>query len=118
MRNLGIGMLLATFVAAGAVSASASTHHKGTSKKSASAAGTIQAFDSSGHTLSLKTSKGTSTFKVADGTQVWIGSKSGGTDDLGKYTGDRATVKYTASGGEMVASTVRVTPPSATHTKS
>ena len=118
MRNLGIGMLLATFVAAGAVSASASTHHKGTSKKSASAAGTIESFDASGHTLSLKTSKGTSTFKIADGTQVWIGSKTGATDDLSKHAGERATVKYTASGADKVASTVRVTVPSAAHTKS
>ena len=112
MKTLGIGMLLATFVAAGAVGASASTHHK-SSHKSASAAGTIESFDASGHMLSLKTSKGTSTFKVEDATQVWIGSQSGGADDLSKHAGEKVTVKYSTSNGEKVASTVRVTVPSA-----
>jgi len=74
-----------------------------------SSSGTIENWDASAHTLTLKAAKGSTVFSVDPDAKVWVGSKSTGLDDLAKDVGAKATVKYAQSGGQKVVKTIRVT---------
>ncbi len=114
MRKLGIGMILAAFAVAAAPLAMAATHKT----KSHSAAGVVEGWDPSSHVLTIKSPRSTAAFKVGDGTQIWIGSQVGAQDDLAKEQGSKVTVKYTVTDKEKFASTIRISPAGAAHTKS
>ena len=119
-KLLAAGMALAF---AGVVSGSAlaqtpakSPASKTTTAKSAatpkaavhSASGSIESYDASAHSLTLKTAKASSTFEVGTETKVWAGSKSVSTDELSNDTGRHATVKYSEQDGKKMATSVHV----------
>jgi phage baseplate assembly protein gpV len=72
-----------------------------------SVSGTIESFDASAKTLTVKGAKSTWTFN-ASSAQAWEGSKSIGVDELSSHTGAKVTVKYTDHDGEKSASSVRL----------
>lgn len=112
-----MAMAFAAAVASGAVAATSKTHHR---TGGHSLSGTIEAYDAAAHTLTLKTSKGSTTFTLAPDAKVWAGSKSVAVDALASDTGAKATVSYSESGGQKTAKTVRVasaTPKPAATTK-
>ena len=76
--------------------------------------GTVESYDATGKTLTVKGSKSTWTFAVGDA-RVWDGAKSVGLDDLSAHPGAKVTVKYTESGGQKSATSVRL---AASHAKS
>jgi len=84
-----------------------------------SVSGTVESYDASGKSLTVKGTKSTWTFSAADA-RVWEGSKSIALDELSAQTGSKVSVKYTDEGGEKRASTIRVTPahPAKTASKS
>jgi phage baseplate assembly protein gpV len=69
--------------------------------------GTLESFDPSAKTLTVKGAKSTWTFS-ASSAQAWEGSKSIGVDELSSHTGAKVTVKYTDHDGEKSASSVRL----------
>jgi phage baseplate assembly protein gpV len=73
--------------------------------------GTLESYDASARTLTVKGSKATWTFNVADA-RVWDGSKSVGLEDIVSRTGAKVTVKYVESEGLKSAVSVRL---AATH---
>ncbi|PYQ47658.1 MAG: hypothetical protein DMF78_23150 [Acidobacteria bacterium] len=73
--------------------------------------GTLESYDASAKTLTVKGSKATWTFNVADA-RVWDGSKSVGLEDIVSRTGAKVTVKYIESEGLKSATSVRL---AATH---
>jgi len=83
-----------------------------------SASGSIESYDASAHSLTLKTAKASSTFEVGTDTKVWSGSKSVATDELSSDTGRKATVKYSEQDGKKMAKSVRVAAPAAAKAKS
>ena len=91
---------------------SSSTAATKTAKASAPAthtvSGTLESFDASAKTLTVKGAKSTWTFSTADA-RAWEGSKSIGVDELSSHTGAKVTVKYTDHDGEKSASSVRLT---------
>jgi maltose-binding protein MalE len=105
--------LLALAVAAGTAAAATKSSTKAQAKAAApathSVSGTIESFDASAKTLTVKGAKSTWTFSTAS-TQAWEGSKSIGVDELSSHTGAKVTVKYTDHDGQMSASSVRITP--------
>jgi hypothetical protein len=72
-----------------------------------SASGTVEAFDAAARTLTVKGTKATWTFNVADA-RVWDGSRSVGLEDIAGRTGAKVTVKYTENEGVKSATTVRL----------
>ena len=70
--------------------------------------GTLESFDPTAKTLTVKGAKSTWTFS-ASSAQAWEGSKSIGVDELSSHTGAKVTVKYTDHDGEKSASSVRLT---------
>lgn len=81
----------------------------GTAKKSGhSLTGTIESFDASAKTLTVKTAKASTVFKLGDSVKVWNGSKSVTSDQLGSSLGSKVTVKYTGSGDSKTATSVHV----------
>jgi phage baseplate assembly protein gpV len=82
-----------------------------------SVSGTVESYDASGKSLTVKGTKSTWTFSAA-GAQVWEGSKSISLDDLSSQSGSKVSVKYTDEGGEKRASSIRVTPAHAAKTAS
>jgi hypothetical protein len=69
--------------------------------------GTIESFDATAKTLTVKGAKSTWTFN-ASSAQAWEGSKSIGVDELSSHTGAKVTVKYTDHDGAKSASSVRL----------
>ena len=110
-------------LAVGVVAAAAAPPAKTASPKSSSSAaakaakastpathtvsGTIESFDATAKTLTVKGAKSTWTFN-ASSAQAWEGSKSIGVDELSSHTGAKVTVKYTDHDGEKSASSVRL----------
>ena len=80
-----------------------------------SVSGTLESYDASGKTVTVKGTKDTWTLGAADA-RVWDGSKSVGLDDLSSRTGAKVTVKYTEAGGQKSASSIRLA--AAHHAKS
>ena len=114
-------------LAVGVVTAAAAAPAKSTSspKSSSSAApkaakasapathtvsGTIESFDATAKTVTVKGAKSTWTFS-ASSAQAWEGSKSIGVDELSAHTGAKVTVKYTEHDGERSASSIRLSAP-------
>ncbi len=79
--------------------------------KSHTASGTLESYDASAKTLTVKGSKATWTFAVGDA-RVWDGSKSVGLEDIASRTGAKVTVKYIETAGQKAATSVRL---AATH---
>lgn len=79
--------------------------------KSHSASGVVEAVDAAAKTLTVKGTKATWTFDVAEA-RVWDGSKSVGLEDIASRTGAKVTIKYTDSEGKKSATSVRL---AATH---
>ena len=69
--------------------------------------GTLESFDPTAKTLTVKGAKSTWTFS-ASSAQAWEGSKSIGVDELSSHTGAKVTVKYTDHDGQKSASSVRL----------
>lgn len=72
--------------------------------------GTLESFDPTAKTLTVKGAKSTWTFS-ASSAQAWEGSKSIGVDELSSHTGAKVTVKYTDHDGQKSASSVRLAAP-------
>jgi len=72
--------------------------------------GTLESFDPTAKTLTVKGAKSTWTFS-ASSAQAWEGSKSIGVDELSSHTGAKVTVKYTEHDGERSASSIRLSAP-------
>lgn len=108
-------------VAAAALAANAFAATQTTAKKKAvyhTASGEIQSYDGTAHTLTLKSTTGSTTFQVATDAKVWSGKQSLALDQLGSHTGGKATVSYTESGGQKTTHTIRLsTSPPAKTTK-
>ena len=96
-----LGLCLATGLSAGTAA----------KKPGHSMTGTIEKFDAADKTLTVKTTKDSAVFKLGDAVKVWNGSKSVGTDQLGGSVGAKVTVKYTGSGDDKTATSIRVTAP-------
>jgi len=69
--------------------------------------GTLEAFDPTAKTLTVKGAKSTWTFSAADA-RAWEGSKSIGIDELASHSGAKVTVKYQDHEGQKSASSVRL----------
>ena len=70
--------------------------------------GTIERFDPSTRILSLSTAHGTVQLPVPPSTRIRQGWHKLDTSVLQKHTGDRATVRYTESGGRKSVESVHV----------
>ncbi len=92
-----------------APAAASSSKAKAAKPMTHTASGTVESYDATGKTLTVKGSKSTWTFSTADA-RVWQGSKSIGVEDLASHTGAKVTVKYTESGGQKSATSVRLAP--------
>jgi len=80
---------------------------KASTPASHTVSGTIESFDATAKTLTVKGAKSTWTFN-ASSAQAWEGSKSIGVDELSSHTGAKVTVKYTDSDGQKSATSVRL----------
>jgi phage baseplate assembly protein gpV len=69
--------------------------------------GTLESFDPTAKTLTVKGAKSTWTFSTADA-RAWEGSKSIGVDELSSHSGAKVTVKYEDHDGQKSASSVRL----------
>jgi hypothetical protein len=116
--NVSLLALAVGVVAAAAAPAAKSASPKSSSSSAAKAAkastpathtvsGTLESFDTSAKTLTVKGAKSTWTFN-ASSAQAWEGSKSIGVDELSSHTGAKVTVKYTDHDGQKSASSVRL----------
>jgi len=102
-------------LAVGVVSAAAAPAAKAAAPKAAKASapathtvsGTIESFDASAKTLTVKGAKSTWTFSASEA-QAWEGSKSIAVDELSSHTGAKVTVKYTDHDGQKSASSIRL----------
>ena len=88
-------------------SSTASAKAKASAPATHSVSGTLESFDSTAKTLTVKGAKSTWTFSAADA-RAWEGSKSIGLDDLSSHTGAKVTVKYTEQDGQKSARSVRL----------
>jgi hypothetical protein len=70
--------------------------------------GTIDNYDASSRTLSLSTSSGTVKFPVSSATRLSQAGHKIEAAELQKLAGDRATVRYTDSGGKKTVESVHV----------
>ena len=70
--------------------------------------GTIDKYEPSSRTLSLATSSGTVRLPLASTTRVSQGGHSVDAVELQKLAGERATVRYTESGGTRIVESVHV----------
>jgi hypothetical protein len=77
-------------------------------KPALSATGTIQRFDVATHLLTLKTPRGSESFVVADSTTIHRGAKVATPQELGRWNGSPAKVRYTESAGRRTASSVMI----------
>ena len=70
--------------------------------------GTIDNYDASSRTLSLSTSSGSVKFPVSPATRISQAGRKVEAAALQKLVGERATVRYTDSGGNRVVESVHV----------
>ena len=70
--------------------------------------GTIEKFDSSAKTLTLKTVKGEETFTLGDKTSIHHGSKAATAADLSTWSGQPAKVRYSDVNGTKTLTSVMV----------
>jgi hypothetical protein len=70
--------------------------------------GTIDNYEPSSRTLSLATSGGTVKFPVSSATRISQAGHKVEASELQKLAGDRATVRYTDSGGNRIVESVHV----------
>lgn len=77
--------------------------------KSMSAVGTLSAYDSASNMVTVTTSKGAQQFSLAAKATIRQGSKKLSTADLAGHSGANVKVRYTESGGQMVASSITIT---------
>ena len=101
--------LLALAVAAGTANAATKAPAKAPAPATHTVSGTVESFDASAKTLTVKGAKTSWTFSTTSA-QAWEGSKSIGVDELSSHTGAKVTVKYTDHDGQMSASSVRIAP--------
>ena len=73
------------------------------------ATGTVSKFDAASNTLTVTTSKGDVAFVVDSTASVTANGKKVMTSDLPSHIGNKVTVRYTESGGQKMAQSVRVT---------
>ena len=76
------------------------------------ATGTVSKFDAATNTLTVTTPKGDVTFMVGSTATVTAAGKKVAASDLPSHVGHNVTVRYTESGGQKMAQSVRVTMPS------
>ena len=70
--------------------------------------GTIEKFDTSAKTLTLKTAKGNETFALGEKASIHHGSKAATAADLSSWSGQPAKVRYTDVNGTKTATSVMV----------
>ncbi|MBI1873729.1 MAG: hypothetical protein HYS05_07560 [Acidobacteria bacterium] len=85
------------------------TMAKPVAPKSMSAVGTLSAYDSASNMVTVTTSKGAQQFSLAPTATIRQGSKKLATADLAGHSGANVKVRYTESGGQMVASSITIT---------
>jgi phage baseplate assembly protein gpV len=117
-----VSLFAAALCASSAPAGLASTPSTATDKSTASSkestakpathsvSGTIESYDASSKTLTVKGTKATWNLNAADA-RVWEGSKSIGLDDLTGHSGSKVSVKYTESAGVKQASSIRLPAP-------
>jgi hypothetical protein len=86
----------------------APTQSMPTDSMTVSVRGTIEKFDPSTRILSLSTAHGTVQLPVPSSTRIRQGWRKVDASELQKRTGDRATVRYTESGGRKSVESVHV----------
>jgi hypothetical protein len=77
-------------------------------KPALSATGTIQRFDTVTHLLTIKTPRGSESFVVGDSTTLHRGARVATLQELGRWSGSPAKVRYTESAGRRTASSVMI----------
>jgi phage baseplate assembly protein gpV len=107
LLTVGLTAFVAGALALAPVVSQAATHKHAAKAATHVASGTLESYDSSAKTLTVKGARDTWTFAVSDA-KVWMGSKSMDAGDLTSHNGSRVTVKYTEKDGQKVASSVRV----------
>jgi hypothetical protein len=70
--------------------------------------GTVSKFDAASNTLTVTTPKGDVAFVVDPSASIMAGSKKVMASDLPSHVGHKVTVRYTESGGQKMAQSVRV----------
>jgi hypothetical protein len=73
-----------------------------------SATGTVSKFDAASNTLTVTTAKGDVMFVVDSSATVTADGKKVMASDLPSHVGHKVTVRYTESGGQKMAQSVRV----------
>lgn len=121
VRTLMVG-IAALSIAGSAMAAQAKPATKATHAAKATATtgtatvarGKIVKFDPASKMLTLSTGSGEEQFTLAANARVREGSKSVTAADLEKMAGDRATVRYSESGGQRTAHSVTLAHKTAT----
>jgi hypothetical protein len=72
------------------------------------ATGTVSKFDAASNTLTVTTPKGDVPFVVDSSASVTTNGKKAMASDLPSHIGHKVTVRYTESGGQKMAQSVRV----------
>jgi phage baseplate assembly protein gpV len=111
MRKIAAAIAVSILAAVPAGTFAATKPSKASSTKPAvhTASGTVESYDASGKTLTVKGSTGTWTFDTG-AARVWEGSKSVGADELSSHSGAKVTVKYKDENGKKEAESVRLAP--------
>ncbi len=73
------------------------------------ATGTVSKFDSATNTLTVTTAKGDVAFMVDNSASILASGKKVAASDLSNEVGHRVSVRYSESGGQKMAQSVRVT---------
>jgi hypothetical protein len=73
------------------------------------ATGTVSKFDAASNTLTVTTSKGDVSFVVDSTASIMANGKKAMASDLPSHVGHKVTVRYTESGGQKTAQSVRLT---------
>ena len=81
---------------------------------SITATGTVAKFDAASNTLTVTTAKGDVSFVVDSTASVTAGGKKVMASDLPSHVGNKVTVRYSESGGQKMAQSVRVSPAAST----
>jgi hypothetical protein len=71
--------------------------------------GTVSKFDAASNTLTVTTPKGDVAFVVDSSASIMANGKKVMASDLPSHVGHKVTVRYTESGGQKTAQSVRVT---------
>jgi hypothetical protein len=72
------------------------------------ATGTVSKFDTATNMLTVTTAKGDATFRVDPSATVTANGKKVMTSDLPSHVGHKVTVRYTESGGQKMAQSIRL----------